>query len=62
MAKTPYKKPTAAQLIQKLEVQVAELRGRVEKLEASRAEPVYIVQDSPPTRTWGEWLRGGPST
>lgn len=48
------KKPTQAQIIQGLLAQVAELRGRVEKLEQQSS--VKVVQVQPPDeRAWWSW-------
>lgn len=53
------KKPTTAELLQKLIAQVAELRGRVEKLEARGPQTVTVYSDPPPATNWWSRLIGG---
>ena len=52
------KKPTTAELLQQLVAQVAELRGRVERLEARGPQMVTVYND-PPARNWWSRLIGG---
>lgn len=59
MTPKPSKKPTQAELIQRLLAQVAELRGRIERLEA-RAVPVEKYPEQPAAKTvWWSWFSGG---
>ena len=48
------KKPTQAELIQTLLTQVAELRGRIEKIESTPPQTltVYRTEEKPPVRWW----------
>lgn len=58
--KTP-KKPTQAELIQTLLAQVAELRGRIERVESRTPQvvTVYREPDLPPAKNWWSWIIGG---
>ena len=62
MAPKKPKKPTQAELIQTLLAQVAELRGRIERMEA-RTPNVSVADqwpdDPPPPANWWSWLTGG---
>lgn len=60
MAPKNSKKPTQAELIQTLLAQIAELRGRIERLEA-RDPMIATIQKypDPPATHWWSWLTGG---
>ena len=57
MTQKKAKKPSTAELIQQLVAKVAELRGRVEKLEARASHSVTVYREAdppqPPLRWWG---------
>lgn len=51
----PKKKPTTAELLQQALAQIAELRGRVERLEERPS--LQIVQSSDGKPHWWDWWR-----
>ena len=46
------KKPTTAELLQQLVTQVAELRGRVEKLESRGPSQITVYREPEPQKVW----------
>lgn len=61
MAPKNQKKPTQAELIQTILAQVAELRGRIERVESRAPQIVTVYQepDLPPAKNWWSWIIGG---
>jgi len=53
------KKPTTAELLQQLIAQVAELRGRIEKLEARGPQSLTIYREPEPQPVWWRGWFGG---
>lgn len=55
---TPKKKPTAIELVRQLAAQVAELRGRIEVLEAKPSMNLVTMPPEPkPSGWWREFWR-----
>lgn len=52
------KKPTTAEVLQQVLAQIAELRGRVEKLE-SRTPQCITVYKEPESTGWWNWTKRG---
>jgi len=54
------KKPTTAELLQQLIAQVAELRGRIERMESKGPGllTVYKTEEPRPSVSWWSWITG----
>lgn len=53
------KKPTTAELLQQLVTQVAELRGRIEKLESRGPQTITVYREPEPKPAWWSRVLGG---
>jgi hypothetical protein len=58
--KRPIKKPSTNELLHQLIAQVAELRGRIERMESKGAGvvTVYRTDDLPRRVDWWSWIKG----
>jgi hypothetical protein len=56
--KRPAKKPSTNELLNQLIAQVAELRGRIERLESKSPQVVTVYQTEEPPRSWWSWITG----
>jgi hypothetical protein len=58
--KRPTKKPSTNELLHQLIAQVAELRGRIERMESkgSGLLTVYKTEEPPPSVSWWSWITG----
>jgi hypothetical protein len=59
MAPKKPKKPTTAELLQQLIAQVAELRGRIERLEARGPQSITVYREPEPQPVWWRGWFGG---
>jgi hypothetical protein len=56
--KRPIKKPSTNELLHQLIAQVAELRGRIERMERAGPGLVTVYQTDEPPRSWWSWITG----
>lgn len=56
--KRPTKKPSTSELLTQLIAQVAELRGRIERLESKSPQVVTVYQADDQPRSWWSWITG----
>lgn len=56
--KRPIKKPSTNELLHQLIAQVAELRGRIERMESKGPGLVTVYQTTDQPRAWWSWITG----
>ena len=56
--KRPTKKPSTNELLHQLIAQVAELRGRIERMESKSPQVVTVYQTDEQPRSWWSWITG----
>ena len=56
--KRPIKKPSTNELLHQLIAQVAELRGRIERMESKGPGLVTVYQTTDQPRSWWSWITG----
>lgn len=56
--KRPPKKTSTSELLTQLIAQVAELRGRIERLESKSPQVVTVYQTDDQPRSWWSWITG----
>ena len=56
--KRPTKKPSTNELLHQLIAQVAELRGRIERMESKGPGLVTVYQTTDQPRSWWSWITG----
>jgi hypothetical protein len=56
--KRPIKKPSTNELLHQLIAHVAELRGRIERMESKSPQVVTVYQTDEQPRHWWSWITG----